>query len=52
MHISNPEEKSWLQARFEGENKEISFTPEGKKAILLKLIECERFEQHLHQPNR
>ncbi|WP_203291182.1 2-oxoglutarate dehydrogenase E1 component [Maricaulis parjimensis] len=49
MHISNPEEKAWLQARFEGPDKDISFTPEGKKAILSKLIECERFEQFLHK---
>ncbi|MAK64174.1 MAG: 2-oxoglutarate dehydrogenase E1 component [Maricaulis sp.] len=49
MHISNPEEKAWLQARFEGPDKDISFTPEGKKAILSKLIETERFEQFLHK---
>jgi 2-oxoglutarate dehydrogenase E1 component len=49
MHISNPQEKSWLQERFEGPDKEISFTPEGRKAILGKLIECERFEQFLHK---
>jgi 2-oxoglutarate dehydrogenase E1 component len=49
MHISNPQEKSWLQERFEGPDKDISFTPEGRKAILGKLIECERFEQFLHK---
>lgn len=49
MHISNPEEKAWLQERFEGPDKEIVFTPEGKKAILQKLIETERFEQFLHK---
>ena len=49
MHISNPEEKAWLQERFEGPDKDISFTPEGKKAILSKLIETERFEQFLHK---
>jgi len=32
MHVSNPEEKNWLQARIEGEDKGISFTPEGKKS--------------------
>ncbi len=48
MHISNPEEKSWLQARIEGRDKEISFTPEGKKAMLRKLIESEGFEKFLH----
>ena len=49
MHISNPQEKSWLQERFEGPDKDISFTSEGKKAILFKLIETERFEQFLHK---
>ncbi len=48
MHISNPEQKGWLQARIEGPDKEISFTPEGKKAILNKLIESEGFESFLN----
>ncbi|MDZ4867278.1 MAG: 2-oxoglutarate dehydrogenase E1 component [Alphaproteobacteria bacterium] len=45
MHIANPEEKAWLQQRMEGADKEITFTPEGKKAILYKLIEGEGFER-------
>jgi 2-oxoglutarate dehydrogenase E1 component len=49
MHISNPEEKSWLQTHFEGADSGVKFTPEGKKAILSKLIETERFEQFLHK---
>ena len=49
MHISNPEEKAWLQERFEGPDKDIAFTTEGRKAILSKLIETERFEQFLHK---
>ena len=47
MHISDPAEKSWLQARIEGPNKEITFTLEGKRAILNKLIEAEGFEKFL-----
>jgi len=47
MHISDPEEKSWLQERMEGPDKEISFTPQGKKAILNKLVEAEGFEKFL-----
>ena len=47
MHISNPAEKAWLQERIEGHDKEISFTPEGKIAILKKLIEAEAFERFL-----
>jgi 2-oxoglutarate dehydrogenase E1 component len=47
MHISNPEEKAWIQERIEGPDKGIAFTSEGKKAILQKLVEAEGFEQFL-----
>jgi 2-oxoglutarate dehydrogenase E1 component len=47
MHISDPEAKQWIQERMEGPDKEIRFTPEGKKAILNKLIEAEGFEKFL-----
>ncbi|MET0155284.1 MAG: 2-oxoglutarate dehydrogenase E1 component, partial [Rickettsiales bacterium] len=47
MHISDPEEKAWLQERIEGADKEIRFTDTGKKAILQKLIEAEGFEQFI-----
>jgi 2-oxoglutarate dehydrogenase E1 component len=47
MHISDPREKAWLQRRIEGRDKEISFTREGKVAILKKLIESEGFERFL-----
>jgi len=47
MHISNPEEKAWIQERIEGPDKAIEFTPNGKKAILQKLIEAEGFEQFI-----
>ena len=43
MHISDPQQKAWLQERIEGKDKEIAFTPEGKIAILKKLIEAEAF---------
>jgi len=45
MHINDAEQKDWLQRRIEGPDKEIVFTPEGKKAILNKLIEAEGFEK-------
>jgi 2-oxoglutarate dehydrogenase E1 component len=48
MHISDPEQKSWIQQRIEGKDKEIQFTPEGKRAILNKLTEAEGFENFLH----
>ena len=47
MHISNPEEKSWIQERIEGPDKGVFFTPQGKKAILQKLVEAEGFEQFI-----
>ncbi len=47
MHISAPEEKAWIQERIEGPDKEISFTREGKRAILNKLVEAEGFEKFL-----
>ena len=45
MHISTPAQKAWIQERIEGPDKEISFTPEGKRAILNKLVEAEGFEK-------
>jgi 2-oxoglutarate dehydrogenase E1 component len=45
MHINDPEQKDWLQRRIEGPDKKISFTPQGKRAILNKLIEAEVFEK-------
>src|SRR6187401_2191919 len=45
MHISDPAEKAWIQERIEGPDKEITFTREGKRAILNKLVEAEGFEK-------
>jgi len=45
MHITSPAQKGWIQQRIEGAEKAIVFTPEGKKAILRKLIEAETFEK-------
>jgi 2-oxoglutarate dehydrogenase E1 component len=45
MHISDPAQKAWIQERIEGPHKEISFTREGKRAILNKLVEAEGFEK-------
>ena len=47
MHISNPAQKAWIQERIEGRDKEITFTREGKRAILNKLVEAEGFEKFL-----
>ncbi|MCL4767052.1 MAG: 2-oxoglutarate dehydrogenase E1 component [Hyphomicrobiaceae bacterium] len=45
MHITSPAQKAWIQERIEGEGKDIRFTPEGRRAILNKLIEAETFEK-------
>ena len=45
MHITNGAQKGWIQERIEGPDKEISFTREGRRAILMKLIEAEGFEK-------
>ncbi|WP_316169943.1 2-oxoglutarate dehydrogenase E1 component [Bradyrhizobium sp. SZCCHNRI1058] len=45
MHITNAAQKAWIQERIEGPDKEISFTREGRRAILTKLIEAEGFEK-------
>src|SRR3954471_13278290 len=45
MHISNAAQKGWIQERIEGPDKEISFTREGRRAILMKLVEAEGFEK-------
>ncbi len=48
MHISDPEQKAWIQHKIEGMDKDVEFTQNGKKAILNKLIEAESFEKFLN----
>jgi len=47
MHISDIEERRFLQERFEGVEKLIEFTPQGKKAILAAVIRGEEYEKFL-----
>jgi 2-oxoglutarate dehydrogenase E1 component len=47
MHIADIEERRFLQDRMEGADKGIDFTPEGKKAILAKVVEAEEYEKFL-----
>ncbi|HKH29007.1 MAG TPA: 2-oxoglutarate dehydrogenase E1 component [Sphingomicrobium sp.] len=47
MHINDLEERRFIQERIEGKNAEIQFTPEGKQAILAKVIEAEQWEKFL-----
>ena len=44
MHISDVEERRFLQSRLEGADKSVDFTPEGKKAILAAVIRGEQYE--------
>ncbi|MBC2663937.1 2-oxoglutarate dehydrogenase E1 component [Novosphingobium flavum] len=45
MHISDVEERKFLQDRMEGADKTIEFTPEGKKAILQAVVRGEQYEK-------
>ena len=47
MHINDLEERRFLQERMEGKAAEIVFTPEGKQAILEKVIHGEQWEKFL-----
>ncbi len=49
MHISNPEEKSWIQNKIEGHDRKIAFSKEEKINILKTLLEAESFEKFLHK---
>ena len=47
MHISDVEERRFLQERFEGPEEVIQFTEEGKRAILAAVIRGEQYESFL-----
>lgn len=48
MHLTDPEEKGWIQRRIEEPHNKTDFTPEGKKAIYQRLVAAEGFEKFLH----
>ena len=48
MHMSDPEEKAWIQERIEEPHNKTDFTIEGKRAIYQRLVAAEGFEQFLH----
>ena len=52
MHISEPQEKRWLQARLEGDAQREVFTDKGREAILQRLTEAEAFEKFLDKKFR
>jgi 2-oxoglutarate dehydrogenase E1 component len=45
MHIQHPEQKAWIQKRFEQDHGRFGFSGEEKKAIWNTLVEVEAFEQ-------
>ncbi|WP_126172589.1 2-oxoglutarate dehydrogenase E1 component [Altericroceibacterium xinjiangense] len=47
MHIADVEERRFIQDRIEGPDKVITFTPEGKTAILSAVIRGEEYEKFL-----
>ncbi len=46
-HISDPEDKRWLQNKMEPMRNKASFTDEEKKHVLYKLIQAEHFEKFI-----
>ena len=49
LHLSDPNEKQWVQERIEAPHNRTEFTVNGKRAILQRLIAAEHFEQFLHK---
>jgi 2-oxoglutarate dehydrogenase E1 component len=47
MHINDLEERRFIQERIESKEATVQFTPEGKQAILAKVIEAEQWEAFL-----
>ena len=47
MHMSDPAQKSWIQARIEGARNHTDFSEMGKRAILERLTAAEVFEKFL-----
>ncbi|MEM6781254.1 MAG: 2-oxoglutarate dehydrogenase E1 component [Pseudomonadota bacterium] len=48
LHLTDPEEKSWIQQRIEAPGNKTDFTVNGKRAILQRLIAAEGFENFLN----
>ena len=46
--MGDPDEKAWIRDRIEGPEKNITFTENGKRAILNKMVQAEGFEKYLH----
>ena len=49
MHIQDPEQKAWIQARIEGDEYRPRFTRNGRRNILRRLTRAEGIERFLHR---
>ena len=49
LHLTDPDEKSWIQQRIEEPRNKTEFTDKGKRAILESLTAAEIFETFLHK---
>ena len=47
MHISDPDQKAWIQERIEHIENHTEFTIEGRKMILQRVVEAEGLERYL-----
>ena len=47
MHISDPDQKAWIQERIEHIENHTEFTVEGRRAILERVVEAEGLERYL-----
>jgi 2-oxoglutarate dehydrogenase E1 component len=47
MHISDPDQKAWIQERIEHIENRTDFTLEGRRMILQRVIEAEGLEKYL-----
>ncbi len=48
MHISDPDQKAWIQERIEAIENRTDFSTEGRKAILERVVEAEGLERYLN----
>jgi 2-oxoglutarate dehydrogenase E1 component len=48
MHIQEPDQKAWIQARMEGSHNLLRPSAEEKRELLEQLVEAEGFERFLH----
>lgn len=49
LHLTDPEEKAWIQQRIENVRNRTDFTTNGKRAILQRITAAEIFERFLHK---